>query len=75
MGIEIPYTRLSLLKGAIMATQALFDIGNVILEPTPTFARLRAKTHAWLPLLVLILLTLALMCWWIETLDFDWLRT
>jgi hypothetical protein len=41
-----------------MPTQALFDIGNVILEPTPTFARLKGKTSAWLPLLVLIVLSL-----------------
>jgi hypothetical protein len=57
-----------------MATQALFDIGNVILEPTPTFARLKGKTSAWLPLLVLILLSLAIMYWWITTVDFGWLR-
>jgi hypothetical protein len=57
-----------------MATQALFDIGNVILEPSPTFARLKAKTSAWLPLLVLILLSLAIMYWWVTTLDFGWLR-
>jgi hypothetical protein len=57
-----------------MATQALFDIGNVILEPTPTFARLKFKTSAWLPLLVLILLSVAIMYWWVSTLDFAWLR-
>jgi hypothetical protein len=57
-----------------MATQALFDIGNVILEPTPTFARLKAKTSAWLPLLILIVLSVAIMYWWISTLDFGWLR-
>jgi hypothetical protein len=57
-----------------MATQALFDIGNVFLEPTPTFARLKSKTNAWLPLLVSILLSLAVMYWWVSTLDFDWLR-
>jgi hypothetical protein len=56
-----------------MATQALFDIGNVILEPTPTFARLKDKTRAWLPLLILIVLTAGIMVWWISTLDFPWL--
>jgi hypothetical protein len=56
-----------------MATQALFDIGNVILEPTPTFARLKEKTRAWLPLLILIGLSVAIMVWWISTLDFPWL--
>ena len=56
-----------------MATQALFDIGNVILEPTPTFARLKDKTRAWLPLLILIGLTAGIMAWWISTLDFPWL--
>jgi hypothetical protein len=56
-----------------MATQALFDIGNVILEPTPTFARLKEKTRAWLPLLILIALTAGIMVWWISTLDFPWL--
>lgn len=57
-----------------MATQALFDIGNVFLEPTPTFARLKSKTNAWLPLVVSILLSLGILLWWINTLDFDWLR-
>jgi len=56
-----------------MATQALFDIGNVILDPTPTFARLKDKTRAWLPLLILIVLTAGIMVWWISTLDFPWL--
>lgn len=57
-----------------MATQALFDIGNVFLEPTRTFARLKTRTHAWLPLLILILLSCGVMYWWIVTVDFDWLR-
>jgi len=56
-----------------MATQALFDIGNVILEPSPTFTRLKARTNAWLPLLVLIVLSLGIMIWWVSTLDFPWL--
>lgn len=56
-----------------MATQALLDIGNVILEPTPTFARLKDKTRAWLPLFILIALSVAIMVWWISTLDFPWL--
>jgi hypothetical protein len=56
-----------------MAAQAFFDIGNVILDPTPTFGRLKSKTNAWLPLLVSIVLSLAVMSWWIMTLDFDWL--
>ncbi len=56
-----------------MATQALFDIGNVILEPTPTFARLKDKGGAWLPLLILIVLSMGIMYWWISTLDFPWL--
>jgi hypothetical protein len=57
-----------------MATQALFDIGNVILEPSPTFARLKDKTRAWVPLAVLILLSLAISYWYIATLDFAWFR-
>lgn len=57
-----------------MALQALYDIGNVILEPTPTFTRLKEKTSAWLPLLALILLTLGVTYWWISTADFAWLR-
>ena len=56
-----------------MATQALFDIGNVILEPTPTVARLKEKTNAWLPMLVLIVLSVAIMAWWVSTTDFPWL--
>ena len=57
-----------------MATQALFDIGNVILEPSPTFARLKEKPRAWVPLAVLILLTLAITYWYVATLDFAWAR-
>jgi Yip1 domain len=58
-----------------MATQALRDIGNVILEPTPTFDRMKEKpkTQAWLPLLILIVLSVGIMYWWISTVDFAWL--
>jgi len=56
-----------------MATQALFDIGNVFLEPSSTFARLKAKTHAWLPLLILLVLSVGVIYWWISTVDFPWL--
>jgi hypothetical protein len=55
-----------------MATQALFDIGNVMMDPTPTFARLKGKSSAWIPLLILIVLSLGIMYWWISTLDFAW---
>ncbi|MGZ5199062.1 MAG: YIP1 family protein [Telluria sp.] len=57
-----------------MVTQALPDLGRVIIEPAPTFARLKDKPNGWLPLLVSILLTLALMYWWTATEDFAWLR-
>lgn len=57
-----------------MATQPLFDIGNVILAPSPTFARLKDKPRPLIPLLVLILLTLALSCWYVSSLDFAWFR-
>jgi len=57
-----------------MATQPLFDIGNVILAPSPTFARLKDKPRPFIPLLVLILLTLAVSCWYISSLDFAWFR-
>lgn len=53
---------------------AFLDIGNVILAPSSTFTRLKAKPSAWIPLLVLIVLTLAISYWWIETVDFGWLR-
>jgi hypothetical protein len=57
-----------------MATQAFFDIGNVILEPSPTFARLKDKPRAWVPLLLLVLLTLGITFWYVSTLDFAWFR-
>ena len=57
-----------------MATQAFFDIGNVILEPSPTFARLKDKPRAWVPLLLLVLLTLGISFWYVSTLDFAWFR-
>ncbi|PQO90666.1 hypothetical protein C5614_27300 [Massilia phosphatilytica] len=57
-----------------MATQPLFDIGNVILAPSPTFARLKDKPRPFIPLLVLILLTLAVSFWYISSLDFAWFR-
>lgn len=57
-----------------MATQPLFDIGNVILAPSPTFARLKDKPRPFIPLLVLILLTLAVSCWYVSSLDFAWFR-
>ncbi len=57
-----------------MATQPLFDIGNVILAPSPTFARLKDKPRPFIPLVVLILLTLAVSCWYVSSLDFAWFR-
>ena len=57
-----------------MATQPLFDSGNVILAPSPTFARLKDKPRPFIPLLVLILLTLAVSCWYVSSLDFAWFR-
>ncbi|CAH0202880.1 hypothetical protein SRABI118_01784 [Massilia sp. Bi118] len=56
-----------------MATQAFFDIGNLMLDPKPTFARLKDRGGAWLPLLILIALSIGIMYWWISTLDFGWL--
>jgi hypothetical protein len=57
-----------------MATQPLFDIGNVILAPSPTFARLKDKPRPFIPLVVLVLVTLALSYWYVATLDFSWFR-
>lgn len=57
-----------------MVAQALPDLGRVILEPSPTFARLKDKPRGWLPLLVSILLSIAIMYWWTSTVDFAWLR-
>jgi hypothetical protein len=57
-----------------MATQAFFDIGNVILAPSPTFARLKDKPRPWVPLLLLVVLTLGVSYWYISTLDFSWFR-
>ncbi|MFC5549805.1 YIP1 family protein [Massilia aerilata] len=56
-----------------MATQAFFDIGNLILDPKPTFARLKDRGGAWIPLVILIALSVGIMYWWISTLDFGWL--
>jgi hypothetical protein len=56
-----------------MATQSLLDMGNVILEPSSTFTRLKDKPNAWVPLVLLILLTVAVSYWWISTEDFAWL--
>jgi hypothetical protein len=57
-----------------MATQPLFDIGNVILAPSPTFARLKDKPRPFIPLLVLILLRLAVSCWYVSSLVFERFR-
>jgi hypothetical protein len=56
-----------------MSTQAILDMGNVILEPTSTFTRLKGKPSAWVPLVVLIVLSVAVSYWWISTEDFAWL--
>lgn len=57
-----------------MASGSLSNIGGVIVDPSPTFARLKDKPTPWVPLLALILLTLAVTWWWITTADFTWLR-
>lgn len=55
-----------------MVAQALPDLGRVILEPSATFARLKDKPRGWVPLLVSILLSLAIMYWWTSTMDYAW---
>lgn len=57
-----------------MVAQALPDLGRVIIEPAPTFARLKEKPNGWLPVLVSILLSAAIFYWWTATLDYGWLR-
>jgi hypothetical protein len=57
-----------------MVAQALPDLGRVIIEPAPTFARLKEKPNGWLPLLVSLLLSVAIMYWWTSTLDYGWFR-
>lgn len=57
-----------------MASTGFLDLGKVMLEPSPTFMRLKDKPRPWLPLITLIVLTLAVTYWWISTADFAWLR-
>ena len=42
-------------------------------EPTKTFAALEHRRAAWLPLIVLMLSTAALMMWYFSIVDFAWL--
>jgi hypothetical protein len=57
-----------------MASSAFLDLGNVILEPAPTLARLKDRPSPWIPLLAMILLSVAATWWWVSTEDFAWLR-
>ena len=42
-------------------------------EPTKTFAAIEQRRAAWLPLILLMLTTGALMVWYFNTVDFAWL--
>jgi hypothetical protein len=57
-----------------MASNAVSSLGRIFYEPAATFSRLKDNPSPWLPALALIVLTAAVMYWWIGTLDFGWLR-
>lgn len=42
-------------------------------DPSRAFAMLQPKRHAWLPLVLLIVSTIALMIWYFNVVDFSWL--
>lgn len=42
-------------------------------EPGKAFAALREKSHAWLPLLAIMIGTAGMMYWYFQTVDFPWM--
>ncbi|HEY0589713.1 MAG TPA: YIP1 family protein [Pseudoduganella sp.] len=42
-------------------------------EPGKAFTALREKSHAWLPLLALMIGSAAMMYWYFQTVDFPWM--
>lgn len=56
-----------------MSTSSLSAIGSIFVEPSATFSKLKDKPSPWVPLLLMVLLSAAVMFWWVATLDFHWM--
>lgn len=57
----------------IAGTSPLGALGTMFYEPTKTFQQLEARPAGWLPLLVVIASSCALMLWYYSIVDFAWL--
>lgn len=64
---------MELSKPANAPTNSPFNaLITMFYEPGRAFAMLEPKRHAWLPLLLVILVTAALMSWYFSVVDFSW---
>ncbi len=52
---------------------ALKLIGQIFYEPTQAFEAIKERPRAWIPLLTMVLLTCAIMYWYLATVDFSWM--
>ena len=57
-----------------MSSSSLSTLGMMFYDPTQAFARIKEKAPILLPLLSVLLPSMAVMAWWIATVDFTWLR-
>lgn len=60
-------------QGIAMQISSLTVLTQMFYEPYRAFEALKNNGRAWLPLLLLILLTTAVMFWYMHTVDFAWL--
>lgn len=57
-----------------MSSNSLSTLGMMFYDPAQAFARIKEKPPILLPLLAVLLPSMAVMAWWIATVDFTWLR-
>ncbi|MES2015798.1 MAG: YIP1 family protein [Pseudomonadota bacterium] len=59
--------------GTTTGNSAMGALFAMFYEPSKTFASLESKRHAWLPLVLVMLSTCALLMWYFSVVDFSWM--
>ncbi|QYF95189.1 YIP1 family protein [Massilia sp. PAMC28688] len=60
-------------NNAAVAVSPLSALISMFYEPSATFQRLEPRPRAWVPLLLLIISSVAVMSWYFAVVDFPWL--
>ncbi len=56
-----------------MQTNPMLVMGQMLTEPTSAFRALQKRSYGWLPLVLMMSTTVAMMYWYYATVDYAWL--